>query len=980
LDTLTFLEKILPEAGTYYLVIIDKTAPEGRNVAHKAYDSLTAMTQAAHRFDKHPNLQVYHACAAYKDSSVEVKGKRKYRTASNQLSAKAFWVDMDCGEEKHALGKGYLTQMDASRAITGFARLNGLPDPMIVGSGYGVHAYWPLTEAIKPSRWVAIAQGLKAMLAHQEILVDAGITADFARILRPVGTSNKKRDGKMVRVVRDAAPIDVANFEATIAEYVSDFGLIVEDNKDYDKSLNSDLTAHLKTYADVPTWADTVANHCQQVALMRDTQGDVSYDHWVGVIGIIKHCQEGLPLAEEWSARREETGHSQNNVVAKYESLEHGPTKCSTFEAINPEGCEGCPHKGKQTSPIKLGQRIVEPEPVVVEVIKDEAVIVEEYQMPDGYLVGDSGMLFRQVKDKEGEVTTHVFSSTLFYPTARIKREDGKYWMAVRAHMPREGIKDFDISQSVIFSPTDLQRSLADYQIMTTHNKDAPTHLTAYMKDWLEKLKRETDEQNTYQTFGWKHDKKRFLLADRMYHEDGTVREVLVSSNAKTKLSDFPTPTGNYQDWAGAIDFMYGAENNEYRQYALASGFGSVLTAKSSDPLYRGLVFAIVGGDTAKGKTTLSRAALSIFGDPNAMSIKTDKGATVNARYARMGMYCNLPVLFDEMTNIDPDDLSAFCYTVSLGEEKERLAVPKGGTMQFAPTNTWAFSPFVTANADLHAILAAKSGNSQAEAVRLVQVKVDEHAMTQISSSEFNLAVRTLERCQGTAGDKFLRYVVAHPAVVEEKMLAWAKRIEQAIPDTKYRFYRGHVECSMAGLEIARELGLVTFDVEQVYEYAVRLFTDMAENVKTQNTVDIEDALSAVITSLSDKIIVSTEYRTNKEGNAEFARDIKDAVGRYIIGSKNEKILAGRLYLQSDAIRKWCAGNRVEYKKLMATARAMGVLIDIEENRIMLGRGTTVTAGQVRCICIDMRKLESIYGEGTMPLAGVSHLHAVKES
>jgi hypothetical protein len=211
-------------------------------------------------------------------------------------------------------------------------------------------------------------------------------------------------------------------------------------------------------------------------------------------------------------------------------------------------------------------------------------------------------------------------------------------------------------------------------------------------------------------------------------------------------------------------------------------------------------------------------------------------------------------------------------------------------------------------------------------------------------------------------------------------MLAWAKRIEQAIPDTKYRFYRGHVECSMAGLEIARELGLVTFDVEQVYEYAVRLFTDMAENVKTQNTVDIEDALSAVITSLADKIIVSTEYRANKDGNAEFARDIKDAVGRYIIGSKNEKLLAGRLYLKVDAVRSWCAGNRVEFKKLLATAKSMGVLIDLEDSRFVLGRGTTCPAGQVRCICIDMRKLEAIYGEGTMPLAGVSHLHAVKES
>jgi hypothetical protein len=98
------------------------------------------------------------------------------------------------------------------------------------------------------------------------------------------------------------------------------------------------------------------------------------------------------------------------------------------------------------------------------------------------------------------------------------------------------------------------------------------------------------------------------------------------------------------------------------------------------------------------------------------------------------------------------------------------------------------------------------------------------------------------------------------------------------------------------------------------------------------------------------------------------------------MGSKNEKTLAGRLYLKVDAVRSWCAGNRVEFKKLLATAKSMGVLIDLEDSRFVLGRGTTCPAGQVRCMCIDMRKLEAIYGADTMPFAGVSHLRAVQES
>src|SRR4029077_16718659 len=60
------------------------------------------------------------------------------------------------------------------------------------------------------------------------------------------------------------------------------------------------------------------AQHCSQPAFMRDTKGDVSYEHWRGVIGIIKHCTEGIALAREWSEDRAATGHTQNDVLTRF--------------------------------------------------------------------------------------------------------------------------------------------------------------------------------------------------------------------------------------------------------------------------------------------------------------------------------------------------------------------------------------------------------------------------------------------------------------------------------------------------------------------------------------------------------------------------------------------------------------------------------------------------------------------------------------
>lgn len=960
MNTLEFVSRILPEQGVFYLAVI---TPDGRT-AHKAYTSHEKLAAEALILDK-KDASVYHACAAYKEPFIDGV-KRQYRVQANQLAAKAFWVDIDCGEEKAAQGKGYATKKEGARAILAFCKVVGLPDPMLVSSGNGIHAYWPLVEAIPPTRWVINADALKAALKAKNVLVDAGVTADFARILRPIGTTNKKHaERKAVQLIRDAADTHIDDFERILLNYVSDNHINV-DPPEYDKNLNSDLTAHLMPH--VPSWAEDVAKRCNQVALMRDTKGLVNYEHWRGVIGIIKYCEEGDALAHAWSV--DGPTYNEKETQAKLDTWNSPPTTCTFLEKSNPGGCQGCQFKdeGKFRSPIVLGRREEVPVEKQEQVVKQGAVITAVIPaLPKGY-VDRGGTLHRQLADADGVIHEHAISSTLFYPRARIKKEGGTYALSVRAHLPREGVQDFDVDQVALASASDLQKALATYQIVTTNNKDAGMHLSAYMKDWLEKLKQETDEQNTYQSFGWHDDNKNFLIGDRMYHHDGTVREVLVGSNAKSKLSTFPLPKGNLEEYASALQTLYGVRGQEYRQYAIASGFGSILTPLSTDPLYRGLVFALVGGDTAKGKTTLARAVLTAFGDAESMSIKTDQGATVNARYARMGTYRNIPVLIDELTNIDVDDLSSFCYTTSLGEEKERLKVGAGRGVGFAETHSWALSPFVTANIDLHSALASKNGNTQAEAVRMIQVKVDHHEMTDMLASEVHDCVRKMERNRGVAGDAYLKYVVTHRKEVEDAMVKWATAIETAVPAAKYRFYRGHAECSLAAIEITNNLGITNFDMDALFKYVVRLFAELAETVTEQNSMTAEDALSAMVTRLSPRFIVSREYRHARTESPEELRSIDEPAGRYIIGSTRETKLAGRLYISKQAVRDWCATNRTSVKVLLAEAERLGVLIPLSpaDERFYLGRGTSQATGQTRCICIDYRKLQSLYaGEDT---------------
>ena len=67
------------------------------------------------------------------------------------------------------------------------------------------------------------------------------------------------------------------------------------------------------------------------------------------------------------------------------------------------------------------------------------------------------------------------------------------------------------------------------------------------------------------------------------------------------------------------------------------------------------------------------------------------------------------------------DHLALNCACVG-GNSKTPL-----GVVSFAETNTWCMSPFVTGNKDFHGLLASHQANSQAEAVRMIQIKVDRY-------------------------------------------------------------------------------------------------------------------------------------------------------------------------------------------------------------------------------------------------------------
>ncbi|WP_139816235.1 hypothetical protein [Planktotalea arctica] len=207
-QTNCFLRRILPDEGIHQATKIKNG--RARNLPCGSLENLTEEILKCDQLGQ----SIYHACAAYEND--------KSRKAENTKSMKALWLDIDCGAEKAKTGAGYHTKTDAALALRAFCNAVGLPKPMIVDSGGGLHVYWPLQIAIGASRWKELAVKLKQAIKARGFLADQSRTADAASILRPVGTYNRKYDPpRRVSLLCDAGDQNVDALEAVLDSFLN---------------------------------------------------------------------------------------------------------------------------------------------------------------------------------------------------------------------------------------------------------------------------------------------------------------------------------------------------------------------------------------------------------------------------------------------------------------------------------------------------------------------------------------------------------------------------------------------------------------------------------------------------------------------------------------------------------------------------------------------------------------------------------------
>jgi hypothetical protein len=933
MDTESFFPKILSDEGLIVLA-------EFRNSSFRKHHFLPNFEAAAAKVKQldSTGAEVYHGCATYQTD--------ENRKQDNVARVKCLWLDIDVGPNKD-----YANRKEAIDALGDLCRKVGLHLPMIVSSGRGLHCYWTFDAAVSGDVWKACAQLFRQTLDAVGFKHDPSRTTDQASILRPVGATWRKDGERPVELKRDTESKPFGWYQQKFSQYlgvgaapvISALGNL----KKYTSIFPIEKLGGKAEYA--PSSAIKIASQCKQLGNMQAFRGAVSEPEWRNAIGVIKHSIEGDDLCHEWSMG--DPRYDFDETQAKIDRWETGPTTCATFERIAPHLCNGCQFKGKVTSPIQLGYVAETIEPPKLEQPEhiDKEVIDYEKLFPKGWDWNTAERrLKRLVKDKDGLDTWMPVADTLFYPTTRIRLEDGTWAQRIRMEVAPGRWREFEMPSKLISNQEMLRSHLAAHEILISPRMGQ--HVGDYVGCWLEEYKRLGIETQQFKEFGWHQDGTAFLIGDNLITakaENKVIMSEKISQNLR-KLSGEGS-AGDANEWGRIFNYIYDRPGAEPYQFTAMGLLSSPIVGILNLSDWHGIPIALTGAG-GQGKTAVGLAACSAYGNPTPF-VLAGANATFNAIDPHIGTLKHLPVVFDEVTGREADAVSKKLYGLSAGESRDRADVTgRASEVKYY----WKTIPLITGNTNITDMLARLDVN-QAEAS---QMRVFEYPMPSGTLEKVfpGVDAQTLindelgTKHYGVAGRMAIREMMHQRQAIIADFMKYRKIFGQKSNtyDPKERFYVDLIATAYVGAHVFQKLGLLTFNLDNAKDWALSQMLELRE-ARADNIFSAEDKLSQFLLSLQGHILATKRTDGPNEPPSE-AFPLRGEIRARLATTAKSFIVT------VSAFDDWCLERNIQPNQLRKELANEGFIIPFAE-RFQITRATSLPSTRQRVIAFNYDKL-----------------------
>ena len=943
-----FLRTVWPDDGFYCIAI---KMPHG-GWWHTVYPTIT---EAAEFVDRHRDRDVYfcvHSLAEERvwnptkiDPKTGEKGAWSVRTQANMREARAFFFDLDVGQ-----GNGkYPTVGEAVDDLWRFCNEALLPTPMIVKSGGGVHVYWLLEDAIQTHQWKVYAARLRALAEAHDLIVDPARTTDVASILRVAGTFNHKTGTpRPVEVKLAGAVTPTEEFIAMLTSACREAGVKAEDARPPART-TLPLPAHLQgvkgnideksTKEFRPPPSPPALFKCPQADHALSTEGEVGYGEWRCWLSIFNCVEDGAQLCYEWSAGASNFDEAYFEVTMSNLS---GPYSCAKVaEICGSERCQGCSFNGRGRTPVDFARSHDEADaPVIEVVVGDETVQVEIPDPPYPYSRMKGGGITKRAT-KEGEEDETIYDLDLF-PIAFIvngeKEERQSRWRLIN----KDGsIDEFTVGVTILYDKSKFISELPNKGVIMDFSKIQKVQ--AYMVAYIKQLQREAEAEAQHNHLGWKPDKSQFILPDRIFCDDGSVKPVHLSLNV-TRACSFVGRAGTLEKQVELLSF-YNHKDYLPNQFMILASLAAPILHMTG---HHGAIVN-ASGDAGCSKSTSLYTGASFWGHPDRYPINgTNSGATVTARNNYMDTLANLPVCVDEITHIPLNEAKDMAMNVS--QANGRVRSQRDGVQRAQMDNSRSTIMMTTANSSLHALLSSDNVAGTAGSMRVIEVAFKRtHIHTK---HQADLYINQLLKNYGHIGPAFIQYVVKHQAEVEQRMLDTMAHLDSLCNIApSERFWSATCAAILVACEIANKLGLLMFNVILLKNWIINVQLPYMRGVVVTQYATPLGILTEFLEQINNQILVTSPSKNDSDLGDNVIRDVNGPLSaRYDI---KQRIM----WVMKKPFRDYClkigANHLTVLNALSERINGEAIIPSLDVRKVLGGR-TRHAKALTPCFTINM--------------------------
>lgn len=927
MDTFAHLTKILPEEGIYVGIIINAGEQPRQKFFNEIADLVAFLKSSSDRGDN-----TYFATAAFKEW-----GNRKQ---DNVRALKSFYMDVDCGP-----GKPFSNWKAGLVAVGNFISETGLPKPMVISSGNGLHVYWSLETEATPEEWKPIAQGLKSLVPHFCGVTESGkpafdpvVPADSARVLRACGTMHPTA-GKEVKLLIDAPPTTLDALRDVLDRH--DIGVpatIVATRK-------SNLLDAMSVKTDAPlTDPKVVIEKCAQVRWAVENQAEVEEPLWYAMLGVAAYCINPEETAIAWS--KDHVDFDETKTLKKMEqwkAVTTGPATCARFQQERPKGCRGCKFRERVTSPVQLGTTYT-----AVGLSTDAPDAPEEIApIPKPYKRTAKGVA---VSVDGVDIIVCPFD---IYPMS-YGRDEVLGYEVVRFRWNRlhVGWQELVLRQALLNDESrEFSTAIADQGILL--NSKAQVELfRAMLRAYMQELRQLKSMTNLYSSMGWKENHTQFLIGNVLYKKlpNGSVEAEPISLAGLTQnsIDEMFAQKGSADAWVKLTELL---ESAQLHTHMFTIGLGL------SAPLYvfSGISGVVVNlyGPTGAGKTIAQLLQQSLWGNPRKLHYSAR--FTQNAMFNRLGFFNHLPFTIDETTMLPSKEIGDFLYGISQGRDKSRLTKH----VEERAVKTWSTVVTTSSNKSLGSMLVLSGMETDAQQARLLDIPLGVNALFASDSRGGELIYQTVTENYGHIGPELLK----HYMKLGPEGIAEALALHKAEFFTKYgvnfagheRYWEQAIIAADFANQQASQLGLVRYNYENGTRAVLQTLGLTRAAIK-DSAVDGFDLIAEYLNE-NAKSTLTVMHTGSAKGVPDFDRIPRDSIFvrfdiyRPTVASPFDK---GTVMVDRKHFRKWLAAQGHDYRSLTKEMSDNGALIAIPSNKFYMSRDTNIKLPQTYVVGFNL--------------------------